>query len=423
MTSKSSELHRFTTLQLFKYIFDVIFPDEIYEYSNFFTVSLSVPSTFSGLSFLLEGYSDEKLFEDFLHVAINKLTDTDLLTRNFSYNIGYNLLKNFLTNFFTESLAASVVIDTFKLLFLPEAFEISDILLELENMTTVSFAQSLRALFSNSYLTCFSFGNMEKSTSIKTGQSLRQKFSFDPMVTPISQKFTQLCIGHNYTIYQRNINPNDRNSVIDVVYQLGPICGVSRIGNLCDHNLLKKYVILKLIMSILSPNFFNVLRTGEQLGYLVQAFIWSESDEYFLHFLIQSPNYSPEYLEARIDNFLFNFNEILNSFSEDEWKNIISVFNESILIEPNSFNSAYESVWSEIYTKQFQFSRISQIREIISKITSSTVISYFRKIFFDDPSPRVNFKFYASYQNPIHSNSTELIEYGSIKKFKMEVVC
>ena len=422
-TSDFTNLNYFTTLQLFTYIFDAIFPDEISEYRNFYTVSISVPSSFSGLSLNLGGISDEKLFEDFVYTSIDRLTDKELFTKNYSYNIGYNILHNSLSNFFIESLAASLVIDTFRLLFLPNAFEVNAILLELENMTTVSFVQSLRELFINSYLTCFSFGNIEKSSSIQTAQRIRQKFQSDSFISPISPKITHLCMGHNYTINQKNMNPNDNNSVIDIVYQLGPICGINRIGDNCKYDLLQKYVIIQLIMSVMSPGFFTVLRTKEQLGYLVQAFVLSESDELFLHFLIQSPYYSPDYLEGRIDNFLLNFNETLNSFSGDYWNNIISIFNQSILTEPNSFDSAYERVWSEITSKQFQFSRNAQIKEILSKMTKSLVISYFRTIFFEDPAPRIHFKLYASYIDPLHSENTDYIDYESIKKFKMNVDC
>ena len=423
VASKFSDLHYFTTLQLFKFIFDAIFPNEIYEFRDFYTVSISVSSTYSGLSIHLGGFSDEKLFQDFVHATIDKLTDQDLFTKNYSYYIGYNMLKDTLTNFFTESLAASLVMDTFKLLFLPNAFRINDIIHELENMTTVSFVQSLTELYINSYLTCFSFGNIEKSYSIQIGERIREKFRSESFTTPISQKFTHLCKGHNYTIYQKNNNSNDNNSVIDIVYQLGPICGITSIGDKCNYDLLQKFVVLKLIISIMSSSFFNVLRTEEQLGYLVQAFISSESDEFFLHFLIQSPDYGPDYLEGRIDNFLLNFNVTLNSFSEDYWRSIINLFNESIQVEPNSFNGAYERVWSEINTKQFQFSRNAQIKEIISTISIFSVISYFRTIFFDDPAPRINFKLYPSYIQPKCSNNSEYIDYESIEKFKMNVVC
>ncbi|KAI6651903.1 Insulin-degrading enzyme [Oopsacas minuta] len=423
-SDKYYNLEHYTALQLFKFIIYTIFPDEMYMYQNFYSLSIPIPNYFNRLSLNFEGYSDNILFESFIDKATDILTNSSFLTNSYAYTIAYNMYSNTLANYFKQSTAVDLVIDNFKLLFFPTAYKIVDIYESLQNITKDKFIHYLYETNTNSFLTCFSFGNVDKSLSLRTGNKIQQEFGSDLMISPVIQQLTHLCQGVNYTFSRNNSNSQDLNSVIDVVYQFGSICGVKKLGDSCNTTQLQSYVLLKLLVSIMSTHFFSILRTEEQLGYLVQNFIWTESDEIFLHFLIESPYNSPDYLEERIDHFLLNFSKTLGSIPLDNWDDIISAYNQTILVEPNSFDTAFESVWSEISTRQYQFSRNSQIKDILNTITATEIISYFHMIFFDAPVPRVNFKLFAHHlHQTTQSINTHDLDYDTINIFKQNLNC
>lgn len=90
-------------------------------------------------------------------------------------------------------------------------------------------------------------------------------------------------------VFHRPIN--NVNSAIQVHVQLAPLVDVN-VG------------ILGLLFSqIMEDNFFDVLRTKEQLGYIVSHKSREDSGTYGLSFLIQSTRH-PSYLYSRIEAFL-----------------------------------------------------------------------------------------------------------------------
>ena len=420
----ASNIQHSTAIELYKYILNVILPQQLFDYQGFYSISLPSPDNFNGLVLNFEGYSDQKIFEDFIDTTAKILTNMTSLVNSYSYDTGYDLFQNFLTNYLKRSYTASIVINNFKLLFFPDAYRIENVTQVLKNLTKDQFKTYLTEIYKNSFLICFSFGNIDESFSTKISKSLHRKLGSQSNKYPTTSEITQLCSGKNYTIWQVNPIPLDSNSVIDVVYQLGQICGVTELGDSCNKTLLKNYVLLNLLKSEMEPEFFSILRTEEQLGYLVQNFMWTQSDDLFLHFIIQSPSRDPDYLESRINSFLLNFKNTLLSISIEKWQGIITSYSESILVEPNAFNTAFESIWSEIKSRQYQFSRNSQIKEILLTINGNDVFEFFDKIFFKTPVPRINIKLFAKDSNLIQpTNQSNIISYENIEDFKFNIDC
>ena len=420
----ANNIQHSTAIELYKYVLNVIFPQQLNEYQGLYKISIPSPNNFNGLILNFEGYSDQNIFGDFIDKTAKLLTNISSIADSYSYDIGYNLYQTFLTNYLKLSYTYNIVINNFKLLFFLNAYKIENIRQVLNDLTKDQFEIYLNEIYETSFLICFSYGNIDDSFSTKISKSFHQIFGSQSTKYPTSQKLTQLCSGKNYTLWQINPILHDSNSVIDVVYQLGPICGVMELGDSCNKSLLKNYVLLKLLINIMEPEFFSALRTKEQLGYLVQNFMWIQSDALFLHFLIQSPVKDPDYLESRINNFILNFKVTLESIYFETWKNIITAYSESILIEPNTFNTAFESIWSEIKSKQYQFLRNSLIKEILLTINGRDVIEFYDNLFFQTPVPRISIKLFANdtYRIP-PTNQSYTVFYDYIEDFKYKLDC
>lgn len=90
-----------------------------------------------------------------------------------------------------------------------------------------------------------------------------------------------------------------------------------------------------LLTQILSEPAFNVLRTREQLGYIVSCSSWSlaGSTDRGLRIVIQSEK-SPNFLEERVEAFLDEMKDKLEEMSDEEFGN---------------HRSALEKKWLEAY--------------------------------------------------------------------------
>jgi insulysin len=103
-------------------------------------------------------------------------------------------------------------------------------------------------------------------------------------------------------------NPDEPNSSLTYYLHLGP------------RNDARLRIVSSLLMQILTEPAFNVLRTKEQLGYIVSCSAWSLPGDSELGFriLVQSER-NPLYLEERVEAFLESMKAKLEQMDETEF--------------------------------------------------------------------------------------------------------
>ena len=62
-------------------------------------------------------------------------------------------------------------------------------------------------------------------------------------------------------------------------------------------------MLLQLYSQLIKETCFNVLRTKEQLGYIVFSGVWRQGGVHGLQFIVQSHK-KPKFLDSRIENFI-----------------------------------------------------------------------------------------------------------------------
>jgi insulysin len=62
-------------------------------------------------------------------------------------------------------------------------------------------------------------------------------------------------------------------------------------------------MLLQLYSQLIKETCFNVLRTKEQLGYIVFSGVWRQGGIHGLQFIVQSHK-KPKFLDSRIENFI-----------------------------------------------------------------------------------------------------------------------
>lgn len=102
-------------------------------------------------------------------------------------------------------------------------------------------------------------------------------------------------VTFEHRLWQRGPNPDEPNSAIEYLFQVGP----TAVGPLA-----RQSALYRLAAHLLREPFFDSLRTKQQLGYIVQAGARVDASVRGFRLLIQSNKVGAEELRRRIDAFL-----------------------------------------------------------------------------------------------------------------------
>lgn len=139
-------------------------------------------------------------------------------------------------------------------------------------------------------------------------------------------------------------NPNNINASVSY------FCNV---GDIADPQLRPTY---RLLGQILSEPAFNILRTKEQLGYIVHASEWTGTEFIGLRIVIQSER-DPKYLESRIEAFLVHMRSTLEAMDEAQFNEQKDGLIKKWREKPKNLNEETGRFWAAIESDYLNFLR------------------------------------------------------------------
>ena len=129
----------------------------------------------------------------------------------------------------------------------------------------------------------------------------------------------------------------------------------------CGARSSKENATVELFCQVIGEASFNVLRTQEQLGYIVASGVRGYGGVCGVRVIVQSDK-SPAYLDERIENFIQITKETIGKMSDEEFKTHVDALVLTKLEEPKKMSKQCDIYWSEISTHRFDFDRgITQI--------------------------------------------------------------
>lgn len=273
-------------------LYALMLKDALNEFSYFAEIAgleYDLSSATNGLTLTVTGYNDK--FGVLLEKIVDKMLMLPVDPANFA-RIKDSLTRTTL-NWYQDSpyLHASRFVSmlTQEKLFTNEA--------KLEALKTITLQDVLEyypKLLKTSFSEGLVIGNFTKGEAYKLGQILETKLKS----TPPSEKLYMIetyAFPKGSVIYsQPGYNPDNLNSGIEYCLQFGSI-GDPLIR--CKSTLLAQ---------IAKEPAFSVLRTKEQLGYIVHSGVRKQTGMTSFRIMIQSEQ-DPLYLEYRIETFLLRF--------------------------------------------------------------------------------------------------------------------
>ncbi|KAG6854735.1 hypothetical protein C0991_002449 [Blastosporella zonata] len=140
----------------------------------------------------------------------------------------------------------------------------------------------------------------------------------------------------------------------------------------------KLRVVSALLTQILSEPAFNILRTQEQLGYIVHCAPWSlaGSSEKGLRLVVQSEK-TPGYLEERVEAFLDGMKSTLESMTEEEFSEQKSGLERKWLEKDKNLSDETSYFVGHITTGHWDFLRRVNDARLLKSVTKEDAFQLF----------------------------------------------
>tara|TARA_R110001583_G_scaffold2233_29_gene16527 strand:- start:457 stop:3267 length:2811 start_codon:yes stop_codon:yes gene_type:complete len=142
-----------------------------------------------------------------------------------------------------------------------------------------------------------------------------------------------------------------------------------------DNNL----VALTMVTSqLLSPLFFQEMRTDKQYGYLVGVGYVPINRYPGIAFYIQSPHTDAITLTKAIDNFITNSLETIMDLSEDDWSHLVHGLAGQLQEKDNNLRIKSQRFWAAICNKDLQFTHKEQLVDAILSLKFEEIITFIK---------------------------------------------
>lgn len=175
----------------------------------------------------------------------------------------------------------------------------------------------------------------------------------------------------NYVVELPIPNPNQVNAAISYY---------CHIGNISDARV---RTTLRLLADLMHEPCFNMLRTKEQLGYIVFCSPWQSTESIGLRVLVQSEK-DPKYLETRINGFLVHMRETLELMPETEFEEHKRGLAHKWTEKLKNLNEESSRFWNQIESGYLDFTRREDDAARLANVTKNEVLDLFTR--YIDPT-------------------------------------
>ena len=124
-----------------------------------------------------------------------------------------------------------------------------------------------------------------------------------------------------------------------------------------------------LLSSLVKPQFFETLRTQQQLGYIAQAPQFTMDNTLGQLFLVQSGTYPADLLERRIDQFIHQIQSKLQAIAPQTFNTLKQSTIDKILERPNSIPQMASFLYYYAFDRKAQFDYDSDVIRATESLT------------------------------------------------------
>ncbi|KAG6018861.1 hypothetical protein E4U41_003534 [Claviceps citrina] len=252
---------------------------------------------------------------------------------------------------------------------------VEELAAELQNVSAEGVRLFQRQTLAQLHVEVLAHGNMYRSDALKMTDIVES--ALKPRSLPRSQwpimRSLILPRGSNF-VYKKDLrDPANVNHCVESWLY---------VGDRGDRQVRAKTL---LVDQMIHEPAFNQLRTKEQLGYIVFSGMRSFATTCGFRFLIQSEK-TPEYLDGRIEAFLIQFGQTLESMSEADFEGHKRSLIIKRLEKMRNLDQESSRHWNQISSEYFDFEQAQQDAVHIKKLVKSEMVEFFNT-YFSPSSP------------------------------------
>ena len=251
----------------------------------------------------------------------------------------------------------------------PEA----DVVAALNTLTPEMVAAHGERLWQTSSADILFYGNYDDSEVADIRAALDPLLSHAKDVVAPAPRITRLTSGEQF-VFAAEVEHND---AVLFWYIQAP-----------EDNL-ENRALSALTAKVIGADYFEDLRTDQQLGYIVNAFSWPLMDVPGFAMMVQSPKASAPYLLDASDAFLRDRLDKEDAVSEAQFLRHKAALLEEILEPPKNLFDASSYFWREINRGSDAFDSKQQLAEAIRYVTFGDWKAWYESHVLDKPASLV----------------------------------
>eukprot|EP00124_Ichthyophonus_hoferi_P005790 Ihof_evm2s957 gene=Ihof_evmTU2s957 len=240
----------------------------------------------------------------------------------------------------------------------------------LEEITGKQLADFVPRLLGEVYIECYVHGNINRAEAIKMAHQ------FDPLCDNIPMAAAEL------TRYRHVKFKPGVSYLFEYHEEVSPDYAIENylVMGLDDS---KGNVLVELMSQIIHEQFSFVLRSTEQLGYVVHSGLRRQHGVNGIRFIIQGGR-DAAYLDRRIEVYLDNMAAKIRDMDEVTFAKHVQTLSNKKKEVDKSMSHEVNRHWSEILDQQYNFNRAAVELEVLKTITKEDLMAFYS----DKVSPR-----------------------------------
>lgn len=249
-------------------------------------------------------------------------------------------------------------------------WDVDDKLELLNTLSLTDLTNFIPELFSQLYIEGLCHGNLLEQEAKNISNIFKKYFSVPPLASDMRHKDNIVCFPPSADLV-RDVpvkNKLDTNSVVELYYQIEPEVASS---------LPKSKALVDLLDEIVEEPLFNQLRTKEQLGYVVDCSPRVTYRILGFCFRVQSSEYSPVYLQGRIDNFINQLEGLLSALDDESFQNFKSGLIAKLLEKDPSLTYETNRYWGQITDQRYMFDLSAKEAEAVKCLEKRDVKEWY----------------------------------------------
>ena len=355
----------------------------------------------NGINLTFSGYSDR--IQELVKTVASRLKTITIDKKTFN-NLKEVRLRRYQNFYFQQPYHQAFYFRS--LLLEGKKFSIMDYEKEIKKIRLDQVKKFAKKLFDQLYIEGFVYGNLRVKPVRDAVKVLREKLGGKTL--PEGKRFLasvrQVSQGKSHT-FTRKMQVENSALVTDV--QIG------------QHSP-KLQVALMVIDNIMQPQFYNELRTSQQLGYIVNSGMTILEKTLGLIFIIQSGEYNVEILEKRMEAFLEKFYKSLDNLTDEELDKIKKSVLHSKLQKSTSVTGEAGRLFTLAFERNAKFDENSKEITALERLTLADIQNVVRSYLLPSKQRKLILRMSGRDHDAGMSAGVKIL---SIAKFKQQYAC